>query len=91
LEGLAFDGAAVTGAVLVTSDVSDVLELQVLAGFYDAQGTLLGTDRFVHHLVEDGTHVGTPEERETFRIEVPAALAAQAVSVALGVPVLVNE
>ena len=92
LEGLAFDGTTVRGAVRVTSDVSEVLELQVLAGFYNDQGTLLGTNRFVHHLADDGdSHTGSPEEREDFAIEVPAELASQAVSVALGVPVLVNE
>ena len=92
LEGLAFDGTTVRGAVRVTSDVSEVLELQVLAGFYNDQGALLGTNRFVHHLADDGdSHTGSPEEREDFAIEVPAELASQAVSVALGVPVLVNE
>ena len=92
LEGLTFDGSTVRGAVRVTSDVSAVLELQVIAGFYNEQGALLGTDRFVHHLADDGdSHTGAPEERQDFAIEVPAELAGQAVSVALGVPVLVNE
>jgi hypothetical protein len=92
LEGATFDGSAVAGAVRITSDVSDVLELQVLAGFYDVQGNLLGTNRFVHHLGSDGhAHTGPPDVREEFTIPVPAALANQAVSVAIGVPVLVNE
>ncbi|WP_167726451.1 hypothetical protein [Cryobacterium sp. TMT3-29-2] len=94
LEDLAFDGAAVTGGVLVTSDVSEVLDRQVLAGFYDQQGMLLGSDRFVYHLattIASSGHAAAPDERVTFRIEVPAPLAGQAASVALGVPVLVNE
>ncbi|TFC96165.1 MULTISPECIES: hypothetical protein [Cryobacterium] len=94
LEDLAFDGASVTGAVRVTSDVSEVIDLQVLAGFYDEQGNLLGTDRFVHHLGSTDpshAHETAPDERMIFRIEVPAVLAGQAVGVALGVPVLVNE
>jgi hypothetical protein len=91
LERLVFDGSAVSGAVLVTSDVSDVLELQVLAGFHDRNGDLLGTGRFVHHLDEGHPHAGTPQERTRFTIPVPAALAHRAVSVTIGVPVLVNE
>ena len=92
IESLAFDGQAATGAVRSTSDVSDLLELQVLAGFYDDDGTLLGTARFVHHLGSEGhTHMGPPEEREEFSIPVPAELKAQAVSAAVGIPVLVNE
>lgn len=92
LEGTTFDGSAVSGAVLVTSDVSDLLELQVLAGFHDSQGNLLGTSRFVHHLGAEGhSHAGVPEERTEFRIPVPAALKDRAASVSIGVPVLVNE
>jgi hypothetical protein len=92
LEDTTFDGAAVSGAVRVTSDVSDLLELQVLAGFYDRQGKFLGTSRFVHHLSTDGhTHAGAPQLREKFTVKVPAAMAHRAVSVTIGVPVLVNE
>ena len=94
LQDLRFDGAQVSGTVDVTSDVSEVLELQVLAGFYDTNGALLGTDRFVHHLTDDGSTdptTGTPQEHTAFSIAVPAEFAGRAVSVSLGVPVLVNE
>ena len=91
LEGTTFDGSAVSGAVRVTSDVSDLLELQVLAGFFDERGHLIGTGRFVHHLGQGHAHTGPPEVREQFRIQVPGALAHRAVSVTIGVPVLVNE
>ena len=92
LDDTGFDGTAVTGTVRVTSDVSAVLELEVVAGFYDATGDLLGTGRFVHHLVEtDAGHAPTPEEHIEFTVSVPAALAGQAVAAAVGVPVLVNE
>ena len=76
----------------VTSDVSDLLDLQVLAGFYDHDGALLGTGRFVHHL-EQGhdDQAGTPVEQQAFRIDVPADLRGRAVSAAVTVPVLVNE
>ncbi len=83
---------AVTGSLAVTSDVSDLLELQVLAGFYDADGRLLGTARFTHHLVEGGhDHAGPPREKEQFRIRIPGRLRHNAVAAAIGVPVLVNE
>jgi hypothetical protein len=91
-EGLAFDGEAATGSVKVTSDVSDLLELQVLAGFYDDRGNLLGTARFVHHLGAEGHgHSGPSDDGEEFNIPVPAELKPLAVSAAVGVPVLVNE
>lgn len=90
---LTFDGQRVVGSLDITSDVSDLLELQVLAGFYDASGTLLGTARFTHHLDEGSghQHEGPPSEHETFTIKVPRKLAGNAVSAAVGVPVLVNE
>ncbi len=91
LEDTTFNGSAVSGAVRITSDVSDVLELQVLAGFYDLDGRFLGTSRFVHHLGADHAHAGVPQLREEFSVRVPAAMAQRAVSVAIGVPVLVNE
>lgn len=92
LEDATFSGSAVSGVVRVTSDVSDVLELQVLAGFYDRQGKFLGTSRFVHHLgADDHAHAGAPQVREKFTVQVPADMAHRAVSVAIGVPVLVNE
>lgn len=91
-ENLAFDGLSATGAIRVTSDASELLELQVLAGFYDDHGTFLGSARFVHHLgSEDHGHPEPSEEGEVFSIPVPADLKNQAVSAAVGVPVLVNE
>lgn len=89
---LTFDGQRVVGSLDVTSDVSDLLELQVLAGFYDASGTLIGRGRFTHHLDEETHHDdGPPSEHEAFTIAVPKKLHGQAVSAAVGVPVLVNE
>jgi hypothetical protein len=92
LDGLSFDGRRVAGSLDVTSDVSDLLELQVLAGFYDASGALIGRGRFTHHLDEETHHEdGPPSEHEAFTIAVPRRLRGQAVSAAVGVPVLVNE
>jgi hypothetical protein len=91
-EQLTFTPAGATGTIRVTSDVSDLLELQILAGFYDDHGKLLGTGRFEHHLVEDGhTHAGPPSETEKFTIPIPKALQGKAASASVGVPVLVNE
>ncbi|MCW2811710.1 MAG: hypothetical protein JWP61_2168 [Friedmanniella sp.] len=94
LTGLSLTDRAVSGRVLVTSDVSDLLELQVLAGFYDSSGALIGTGRWDYHLDEAtaSPHDGqTPDEHRVFRIAVPADLAGRAVAAAVGVPVLVNE
>ncbi|MFD3444090.1 hypothetical protein ACFDTO_05760 [Microbacteriaceae bacterium 4G12] len=96
LQDLAFGESGVTGSVEVTSDVSEVIELEVIAGFYGADGTLLGENSFVLHADEEEsghahTHSGPPEEVHAFTVPVPPSLAGQAVSAAVGVPVLVNE
>jgi hypothetical protein len=95
LRGLSFDGARVRASATVTSDVSDLLELQAVAGFYDRKGRLLGTAQYVHHLDEStqGAHsdAGPPAETERFAIAVPAPWRGVAVSAAVGVSVLVNE
>lgn len=84
------DGVVV-GSLHITSDVSDVLELQVLAGFYDARGHFLGTGRFVHHLTEEKQHDGPPSEEERFTITAPERFRDRASAAVIGVPVLVNE
>jgi hypothetical protein len=95
LRGLSFDGKQVRGSAQITSDVSEILELEVLAGFYDVQGRLLGTARYVHDVTEPPANcheaAGTPAEAEPFTIAVPGRLRGTAVSAAVGVPVLVNE
>ena len=92
MDKLVFDGSRVSGRVRITSDVSDILELEALAGFYGRDGKLLGTNRFVYHLVEEGhSHRGPPSELKAFTIPVPAGARGRAVSAAVGVPVLVNE
>ncbi|MCW2820103.1 MAG: hypothetical protein JWR42_2890, partial [Marmoricola sp.] len=90
--GLSLDGERAAGTVTVTSDVSDLLELVVVAGFYDRAGRLVATRRSVHHATvhdEAGAHL--PVERERFSIPVPRHLRGTVVSAAVGVPVLVNE
>ena len=93
LTGLRLEEGAVTGAVTVTSDVSELLDLEVLAGFYDRDGTLLATGRHVEHLDESAGHPedGPPALTHPFRVPVPAAIRGRVVGAAVGVPVLVNE
>ena len=88
---LRLSGDQVAGAVNVTSDVSEIIDLEVLAGFYDRSGRLLATSRFVHHV--DGSHEdeGRPDEGLPFRIQAPARVRGEVASAAVGVPVLVNE
>jgi len=80
----------VTGEVTITSDVSELIDLEVVAAFYDADGSLLGTSSFVHH-GEAHAHSGPPELTEEFEIVAPKKIAKRAASAAVGVPVLVNE
>lgn len=88
---LTLNRSAVSGSIAVTSDVSAILELQIVAGFYDDSGRLLHTGRFVYHSTDDGQDHGTPEEREPFSIAIPSQLRGRVASAALGVPALVNE
>jgi hypothetical protein len=91
LARLRLEGSRVTGSLTVTSDVSEILELQVLVGFYDRAGRVLGTnsyDRLEGH--QDG-HAGAPPEEVRFSVAVPRDLRDRVSSAAVGVPVLVNE
>jgi len=91
---LTFDGRTVKGRAEVTSDVSDILELEVLAGFYDRGGALIGTARDTYHhdeSVPDADHEGVPSQAHHFSIRVPKEFRGRAVAAAVGVPVLVNE
>jgi hypothetical protein len=90
---LAFDGSVLTGTAEITSDVSDVLEFEAVAGFYDRSGALVGTARHTYHLDESQVepHDGPPDETQHFKIVVPPRLRGAAVAAAVGVPVLVNE
>lgn len=94
LSGLHIKDGTVSGRLHITSDVSEVLELQVLAGFYDARGDFLGSGRAVYHLDEHShhdEHAGPPSELKLFEIAAPAAYAGKVAAASVGVPVLVNE
>ena len=67
----------VSGSATVTSDVSEILEFEALAGSYDRQGNLLGTARHIYHLDEstaEHAHEGAPEQTQAFNIPVPSEL-----------------
>ena len=90
---LTFSKARVRGSVQVSSDVSELLELEVLAGFYDESGRLLGTARHVDHRTEGSgaAHADEGPPSARFDIAVPKGLRGATVSAAVGVVVLVNE
>ncbi|RYV51199.1 hypothetical protein [Pengzhenrongella frigida] len=86
---LRLSDSAVTGSLAVTSDVSEVLNLEVRVDFYGAAGDLLGSDR----------QVFTARDTEPFHstagvvglpITVPAPVPGSH-SAVVSIPVLVNE
>lgn len=91
--GLALDGSRVSGTVQVTSDVSELLDLQVVAGFYDDQGRLVATARHDYHADAhtESEGDGPPSSTHAFSIEVPTDWRKTVVAAAVGVTVLVNE
>jgi hypothetical protein len=91
LSSLALADGRVSGSLRVTSDVSDLLELQVLVAYYDASGDLLGVRRSTHHATGSHVHTGPPSEVERFAVAAPARFRGDVRSAAVGVPVLVNE
>ncbi|MFI5532495.1 hypothetical protein ACIA8O_28580 [Kitasatospora sp. NPDC051853] len=94
LERLTLDkGAAVGGHLTVTSDVSDVLTLELRAAFYDQQGQLAGTGTFHYEEEEsEGAHLGPRAAQGGIDFSVPAGkLTSAPVTAVLSLPVLVNE
>ena len=90
--GLHFADGRLSGDLTVTSDVSDLLELEVLVGFYDTDGQLLDIRRVVrHHTLHQDTGGHVPEESMRVVVDVPHNLRTDSVAAAVGVPVLVNE
>ncbi len=92
LTGTRLDGNAVHGRLAITTDVSDVLALEVHAAFYDAAGTLVGTGHFEHadeEAMGGGSHQPHNDGIDFTIVAAPADAAVSAV--VLSVPVLVNE
>ncbi|WP_405020012.1 hypothetical protein OHV05_27290 [Kitasatospora sp. NBC_00070] len=91
---LAPQATAVTGHLAITSDVSDVLVLEVRAAFYDAAGRLLGSGSFQYQEEEaTGTsHDDRRAEGAGIDFTVPATgVTGTPAGAVLTVPVLVNE
>ena len=92
---------SVSGHFAITSDVSDVLALELRAAFYDERGHLVGTGSFQY--AEEGEageaahgtpgHAGPRAEGAglDFTAVPKAPLKGKAASAVLSVPVLVNE
>ncbi|MFW0773210.1 hypothetical protein ACLRGI_08575 [Paenarthrobacter nitroguajacolicus] len=91
LEDLAFNGSAATGTLSTTGTTGSLLDLQILAGFYNDNGNLLGTARFEHHQGGEGPQGQATEGRISFTIVVPAQFQGMAISATLGVPVFASE
>ncbi|MFF2953472.1 hypothetical protein ACFVVU_19240 [Kitasatospora sp. NPDC057965] len=95
LTGLALSkGSTVGGHLTVTSDISDVLALEIGAAFYDDGGRLVGTGAF-HYQEEEpatGEHDGPRAAGEGIDFTAVAEkLTGTPVSAVLSIPVLVNE
>lgn len=86
---LAADG--VHTRLVVTSDVSDVLALEMTADFYDRAGRLLGSGRVVRGDQHDASGSHVPDESLDLLVPAEPGYAARVASARLEVPVLVNE
>lgn len=88
---------AVSGTVQVVSEVSTLLVLKLRAGWYDADGALLGTTDLVlrqpdfTRAYQAGRTASLFNGRLPFRIAVPPGLAGPVASASLALPSLVNE
>ncbi|KOU35664.1 hypothetical protein [Streptomyces sp. WM6378] len=89
-------GSAVTGHLAVTSDVSELIALELSAAYYDADGKLLGTGSFQYAEAGHDDHAGAPAPAAEgagidFEVRPKASLTGTPTSAVLSVPVLVNE
>ncbi|MGW4647189.1 hypothetical protein [Kitasatospora sp. NPDC004289] len=86
-------GSAVGGHLTITSDISDVLVMELRAAFYDQQGRLAGTGTFHYQEEEsEGAHLGPRAAEGGIDFSIPAEkLTSAPVTAVLSLPVLVNE
>lgn len=90
-------GSAVSGHLAITSDVSDVLALELSAAYYDSRGRFIGTGSFQYQEegqdAEGGHHHDGPRAAgEGIDFKAPATkLTGTAAAAVVSVPVLVNE
>jgi hypothetical protein len=88
--------SAVTGTMTVTSDVSEIIVAEVVVGFYDGRGSLLGTQTVAIEEFEHDHGGGHAVEPPVTKIEgEPQRLSVRgprgAVSATVSLPTLVNE
>ncbi|MGW5231877.1 hypothetical protein ACWEQU_06180 [Streptomyces nodosus] len=89
--------AAVTGHLVVTSDVSDLIALELRAAYYDTRGRLLGTGSFEYAEEGEaahthGEHTGPQAENGGIDFTIPAkAVRGTPTAAVVSIPVLVNE
>lgn len=94
---LAKGPAAVTGHLAVTSDVSHLIDLELRAAYYDAQGRLVGTGTFEYAEDDEsahdhGGHSGPQAENAGIDFTIPAkGLKGTPAAAVVTIPVLVNE
>ena len=91
LAGLALADGKVTGELDITSDVSEILVLEMHVAYYDAAGTLLGRQTQIERGEDHAAAVGVPDETVSVSILAPTRYRAAVSSALLTVPVLVNE
>ncbi|MQY25997.1 hypothetical protein [Nocardia aurantia] len=92
ITGARLEKSTVRGTVAITTDVSDILALEVHAAFYDAAGHLAGTGVFQHADEEAGGGGGHRPHNDGVDFTITSAPGDITVSaVALTIPVLVNE
>ncbi|MFG3284148.1 hypothetical protein [Streptomyces sp. NPDC048111] len=93
--GTALAGGAVTGHLAVTSDVSELIALELRAAYYGADGRLLGTGSFQYaeegHDEHSGGHTPAAEGPGIDFTVRPGPLSGTPAGAVLSVPVLVNE
>ena len=92
LADLRLSAGVVTSTLKVTSDVSEIINFELTASFYDAAGLLLGTT--TQQLTEGDGSAGKPAAENAgveFRLAADPSYLARVVSAQLRVPVMVNE
>ena len=92
LADLRLSAGIVTSNLRVTSDVSEIINFEITAAFYDAQGLLLGTSS--QQLAEGDGSAGKPTAENAgvpLRLTADPAYLARVASAQVRVPVMVNE
>lgn len=91
LSDLQLVDGGVRGRLTVTSDVSDIIVLEVHSAFYDASGVLLGTAVQVQQQNHDSSGTAVPDENVDLHVQPAAAFRQRVAAARVWVPVLVNE